>query len=287
MPTPASFMGHDDDKVLARAWLSKADDYLQLSFPTYSDADLVRLFGLLLDGSARTWFTLCREEMGEAWTLHEVYAAFQTQFGGESTLALIRSKLDDLTFSLDADFTTFTSQWQDLIAQCYPREWAMARSPDSDRLLGTLFAEKIKAGSVRVWKEAYRSLPEGLQKWRIAVQHAIALLKVLDAAKDPNRHRSTNRARVNAIEHESDGEGDTREEGEPAEVNKMQGKGQKGGSTASAKSPAMLYSPEEFELLKKKGLCAYCAKKGHMLKECPDKLAKKQKTKATPAQLNA
>jgi hypothetical protein len=296
-PPPQRFKGTDAEKMKASQWLKGVDDYFMLDHKHRTDDDLVRLFGQLLDDSALTWFRMNQMQEGEGWTLTRVYEAFAVQYAGSSTSVLLQSQLMDMQFSRKKDFTSFASQWQNLIAQLYPREWAMGQGPDG-LLLGQLFADVIQRGDVAVWTKAIDSSPQGLAEWKAAVQRAITVIKVTDDARAraigssaySTRSHPTTTVRVNAME---DGEHDNeyeRGEGGTGELNQMQGRprprGGQQGTERRAPGPH-LYTPEEFAKLKDLRLCFHCGRKGHRGVDCADRRAGKPKTKATAAQLNA
>jgi hypothetical protein len=296
-PAPQRFKGTDAEKMKAGQWLKGVDDYFVLDHKHRSDGDLVRLFGQLLEDSALTWFRMHQLQEGEEWTLQRVYDAFGVQFTGSATSVLLQLQLDEMHFSRKKDFTSFASQWQNLIAQLYPMEWAMGQGPDS-LLLGQLFADVIKRGDVAVWAKAIDSSPQGLAEWKASVQRAITVIKVTDDARAratgssaySTRSHPTTTVRVNAME---DGENDSengRGEGEPGELNQMQSRpkprGRQQGTERRAPGP-LLYTPEEFQKLKDLKLCFHCGKDGHRVGDCADRKAGKPKTKATAVQLNA
>lgn len=292
LPDFRKFKGTDDDKIRARQWLRGADDYLRMGFANRSDADLVRLFGFLLEDSAQTWFYLTRDQKGDRWTLAEVYNAFEVQYAGEATNALLQAKLDGLSFSLKRDFTTFTSQWQDLVAQRFPREWAAGQGTDSE-LLGNLFSEKIKRDEVRVWIEAVRSQPRGLAEWKAAVQNAIAIIKLTEDAKAKSsyysRQHGTTNAHVNSMEEGEDTQ-DYRAEGEAphGEVNRAQVRQPtRGGPGNNSQKGGKMYSDAEWKKVIRLKLCSWCGRPGHFAQDCSDRKTGKDKTKATPEVLNA
>jgi hypothetical protein len=157
-PVPHRFKGTDEEKIKVWQWLMGVDDYFALEHKNRSDADLVRLFGLLLEDSAQTWFRMKQRLEGAGLTLQRVYDSFLVQYAGAASDVLLQSRLEDLHFSRKKDFTTFSSQWQDLIAQLFPMEWTAGQGRDS-LLLGSLFADVIKKDDVRVWAKAMDSQP--------------------------------------------------------------------------------------------------------------------------------
>jgi hypothetical protein len=99
----------------------------------------------------------------------------------------------------------------------------------------------------------------------------------------PTRTQSTSSVRANVMENE-------REEGEPEEVNQMQGRSNaRGGQNSQEGRPPrkFLYTQEEWAKVKVLGLCFHCGKDTHKVGECADRKAGKPKTKATAAALNA
>lgn len=294
---PQRFKGTDDEKIKVWQWLWGVDDYFALEFKNRSDADLVRLFGLLLEGSAQTWFRMKQRLEGAGLTLQRVYDSFLVQYAGAETDVLLQSRLEDLRFSRKKDFTSFTSQWQDLIAQRFPMEWAAGQGRDS-LLLGSLFADVIKRDDVRVWAKAMDSTPQGLAEWKAAVQRAIAVIKATDEARAKSdksssystRSHTTTMVRANAIEEGGYDSEYERGEGEPGALNQMQGTSRSRGGQNGKESRAprtLLYTPAEWAKVKALRLCFHCGKPEHTVGECADRKAGKPRTKATAALLNA
>jgi hypothetical protein len=293
-PQPRLFEGTDEEKMRAGYWLRSVNGYLRLEHKYRPDDELVEIFCSLLKGQAETWFRMEQELEGAAWTLERVFEAFLAKFTGESTNVLLQAKLEALTFSRKKDFTTFASQWQNLVAQLCTKEYALGEGPDSV-LLGELFAAVIKKGDVAVWAKAIDSAPQGLSEWKAAVQRAITVIKVVDEARakatGSNAYsvRSYHSARVNVMDG-SEGETENeRGEGESAEVNQMQGKSRQagGGQQGNRPAPVRLYTDEEFAKVKKLGLCFYCGSGQHRLVDCENRKAGKPRSRATPAQLKA
>ena len=215
IPEPAKFRGTDDDKVNARQWLSQADAFLNLAHSGRSDHQLVLICGLMLDKPASTWFSLTQQasqQSGAEWKLQQVYDAFLVQYAGQDTDSLLKVKMEGLRFSRAKDFTTFVSQWQDLAAQRFPREWAMAQREDS-RVLGDSFSNIILRDDWEVWEKANESVSDGgLNDWKVAVQHAVVVLRRREQYHK-SRHsasssstsaaaRHTTTVRVNAMQEE-------------------------------------------------------------------------------------
>ena len=300
IPEPAKFRGTDDDKVNARQWLSQADAFLNLAHSGRSDHQLVLIFGLMLDKPASTWFSLTQQasqQSGAEWKLQQVYDAFLVQYAGQDTDSLLKVKMEGLRFSRAKDFTTFVSQWQDLAAQRFPREWAMAQREDS-RVLGDSFSNIILRDDWEVWEKANESVRDGgLNDWKVAVQHAIVVLRRREQYHK-SRHsasssstsaaaRHTTTVRVNAMQEEGQEDSeDPRGEGESEEVNKLQAKARKPKKGRADRSER-LYSNEEYQKMLDKRLCLYCARPGHVARWCEDRKEGRPRTKATAEVLNA
>ena len=296
IPEPAKFRGTDDDKINARQWLSQADAFLSLAHGGRSDRQLVQIFGLMLDKPASTWFSLSQQvaqQSGVEWKLQQVYDAFLMQYAGQDTDSLLKVKMEGLRFSRSKDFTTFVSQWQDLAAQRFPREWAMGQREDS-RVLGDSFSNLIMRDDWEVWEKANELVRDGgLNDWKVAVQHAIVVLRRREQHKQ-SRHstsshshtapRHTATVRVNAMQEE-DSE-DSRGEGESEEANKLQAKARKQKKGRVDKTER-LYTDEEYKKVLAKRLCVYCGQPDHIAKYCPDRQSGKPRTKATAEALNA
>ena len=301
IPEPSKFRGTDDDKINARQWLTQADAFLSLAHGGRPDRQLVQVFGLMLDKPSSTWFSLTQQaaqQSGVEWKLQQVYDAFLVQYAGQDTDSLLKVKMEGLSFSRSKDFTTFVSQWQDLAAQRFPREWAMGQREDS-RVLGDSFSNLIMRDDWDVWEKANELVRDGgLNDWKVAVQHAIVVLRRRQqsyrsrhstSSSSHSAPRHTTSVRANAIQEE-DSE-DSRGEGEPEEANKLQSRGDKqrkgGAKKGGAGKGGRLYTDAEYEKVKAKGLCGYCAQPGHIAWDCEDRKAGKPKTKASAEVLNA
>ena len=283
--------------------MAKVKDWLWASEvgsrSVWPDAWKVLNFGLKLEGPAQTWYRMKQMEVGNKWKFEDVERLFLEQYAGQATEALLDARLEDMKFSRKADFTTFTSRWMDLVAQRYPSEWASHGS--GSHLLGTMFAALIQKSDLRVWAKAFETGPQSLTEWRVAVQNAITVVKVTEearvrAAGHSSSASSSSRGhqgppstvRANAVEDLDvfGEEEDPRAEGET--LSQMEGNTKRGKVDRAKRAPVpRLYTDEEWDKVKKLGLCGYCAGKGHLYQHCPDRKAGKPRTKATAQQLNA
>jgi hypothetical protein len=295
-PEPKKFRGTDVDRMGAKQWLRSVDDYLSITASNQSQGNLVKLFGLNLEGPALTWFHIQREKEGEGWTLDRVYADFLDLYTGGVTQSLLESKLEGLKYNRSKDLTSFNAEHEGLISQVFPEEWARG---GENTLLAKTYENIIKNGDIELWMEAKRANPKSLVEWRAAVQNAYVLLREIGKVKvrggqSNSWHRSSSSSstsvRVNQMEtgkaesHGEEGETEEREEGQAESLNAM--RSARGGKEKGKSRPGNIrYTDEEYEVLKKSNLCLYCVKPGHRVKECPDRAAGKPRTKATPEQL--
>jgi hypothetical protein len=323
-PEPKKFKGTEGERLGAREWLRSADDYLSLVASDLPPAQQLMLFGLLLEGTAQTWFQSHREREGEGFDLERAYQAFLQQYTGGLTTSLLQAELDGLQYGRGEraikDLTALNARFDALISQLYPDSWT---HPTTSALLARAYEKIILKGDDELWQEAKRRGPVGIDEWKVAVQEAFVLLRELRARGNPRAdssryasgagggsrgfsqrstpssgagHQPAASARVNGLQAEEGEEGETWERGEgesEAESLQQLGTGAKKGAQASSshtgrkENRGRPLSDAERTQLRAAGRCFQCFQQGHVARDesCPGR--GKPRRKPTGEELKA
>ncbi len=177
---PKPFTGTQAEYLGSRDWLQNARDWLELTCEGQPEHRLIRIFGLLLDGVARTWFrNLCSKaeqpnSLGEL-TLQLVFDDFLIQFSGSATRAHLEEQFSKLKYG-DGDFADLAklnAEFDRYVVLLYP---GGEFHEHSNALLASRYADIIKKGSISLWEKTLDSSPTSLEEWKAAAQSARSIM---------------------------------------------------------------------------------------------------------------